>query len=159
MVATRQAKERLACTQMNNQGISAFLPLIKRTAVLGARRSIVRKPLFPGYIFVEYVESASRWRSINSTLGVKYILMQNEKPSVLPEGFVEFLLDNRSEDGVIEQHRFLKAGDQAAIAMGPFANKVGKLLDVDSKGRAAILLSLLSSTKPVITRIENLVPA
>lgn len=159
VVATRQARERLASTQLKNQNFSAYFPEISKTSLKGGRHIVHRRPLFPGYVFVEYESEVGRWRSINGTLGVKYLLMQNEKPSLLPEGFIELLRGNMNEDGTIAQYRFLMAGDNAAIVTGPFANQVGKLLSVDDKGRVAILLELLSSKRPVKTRIENLMPA
>ena len=159
VVATRQARERLAFTQLQNQNFSVFCPEINRTVRKGGRQVVHRRPLFSGYVFVEFESEVGRWRTINGTFGVKHLLMQNEKPSLLPVGFVELLRGNTNEDGTIARHRFLTPGDNAAIVKGPLANQVGKLLSVDDKGRVAILLELLSSNRSVKTRIENLIPA
>jgi len=158
VVATKPARERLACTQLKNQGFEVFFPEIRKIILRGGLERALRKPLFPGYLFVAYEEDATRWRSINGTLGVKNLLMQSQKPGVLPSGFVEALQENCSDDGLVAQYRFLSVGDKASIASGAFATHIGKLLEVDAKGRVAILLNLLASERRVVTRLENLTP-
>ncbi len=158
VVATKQARERLASTQLENQNFSVFMPETKKVGLRAGRQVEQRAPLFPGYVFVEFEDSVARWRAVNGTLGVRALISHNEKPSLLPEGFVETMKANINNDGTIARHRFLEPGDMAAVLAGPLANQIGKLLEIDTKGRVEILLQLLSSKRPVKTRIENLIP-
>lgn len=158
VVATRQARERLASTQLANQNFSVFMPEINKMGYRAGRQVELRAPLFPGYVFIEFENNVARWRSVNGTLGVRTLISQNEKPSLLPEGFIETMKANLNNDGTIARHRFLQPGDMAAVLAGPLANQIGKLLEIDAKGRVEILLQLLSSKRSVKTRIENLMP-
>jgi transcriptional antiterminator RfaH len=51
------------------QGYEGYLPLCRRTRT-HARRQIVQRPLFPGYLFVSFEIESTAWRSIFSTIGV-----------------------------------------------------------------------------------------
>lgn len=135
------------------------MPEVKSTTFRAGRRRQRRVSLFPGYVFIEFENQPARWRAVNGTLGVKYLMMQNEKPALLPESIVETLRANLDEDGTVARHRFLAPGDKAAVIIGPLANQIGKLLEIDANGRVKILLELLSSKRAVNTRIENLIPA
>ena len=116
-------------------------------------------PLFPSYLFVHMNVRAVRWQAINSTLGVKHLLSQNERPLALPGGFVDSLRAAATVDGTVNSMLTLKSGDRVEIIAGPFASKIGELLHLDDCGRVAVLLDFLSTKVPVRTTVKNLLPA
>lgn len=147
-----------AAGQLRNQGFEVFLP--RRMATVRQARRLLTKPaaLFPGYLFVYMRLDAIRWRSINGTLGVKYILSQDERPAPLQEGFVETLIAHSGADGHVSYAPDMKVGDSVTIMSGPFANEVGELIAMDDRGRVEVLMRFVSSMA-VKTRQDNLLPA
>lgn len=158
VVATKPARDALAVEQLENQAFEIFAPKRKAT-IRRARRLITREaPLFPGYVFVRMQPEAVRWQAINGTLGVKYILTQDERPVPLPEGFVEALAAHAGPSGLVTYAPGLKVGDAVTLMSGPFANEVGELIAMDDRGRVEVLMRFVSSMA-VKTTQDNLLPA
>ncbi|MCI5073637.1 transcription termination/antitermination NusG family protein [Oricola sp.] len=158
VVATRPAREALAAQQLENQSFEVFLP--KRKATIRHARKLITKtaPLFPGYVFVRMCVDTVRWQSINGTMGVKFILMQDERPIALPKGFVESLQGFSDAEGFVSYAPQLKVGDTVTLMSGPFAKQVGELISMDDRGRVEVLMRFVSSIA-VKTSQDNLIPA
>lgn len=159
VTATKPHCEHVAQRHLANQQFETFLPLRRKTVRRARKLGLRKAPLFPGYLFVRFDVGARRWRSINATVGVRYIIMQDERPVPLPEGFVETLIGMTQDDGTLAYGHDLKVGDAVEIACGPFGRQVGELVALDDRGRVAVLLELLSSVVTVRTKIQNLLPA
>ena len=157
VLKTKPHKEELARQQLERQGFDLYLPT-QTVTVRHARRTHDRaKPFFPGYCFV-VIEPQMRWRAINGTLGVDYLISAGDRPLLLPEGFVETLRDQlNAPDGAPMAGAF-KPGDKARIVRGPFVDLIGKLATIDTKGRVTVLLELLDGTVPVQIPAKNIAP-
>ena len=70
VVATKPNGERSAEMNLLQQGFDVFFPLIEKTRRHARRVDTVQKPLFPGYLFVQFDSSTTPWRSINGTIGL-----------------------------------------------------------------------------------------
>ncbi len=158
VVATKPARESVAACQLRNQAFDAFLPMRRATTRKAKKLLTKPKPLFPGYVFVRMRPDSVRWRAINGTLGVKYILAQDDRPIPLPRGFVEAILDRTGVDGAVSYGPQLKIGDKVSVMAGPFANEVGELMAMDARGRVEVLMRFASSMAVKTTR-DNLLPA
>lgn len=142
-------REKEAEAHLRNQGFVPFNPLEVRT-VRSARRLVTKlKSFFPGYLFVEFDVDEERWRSINSTRGVRSLIMQSERPIPCPGGLVEKLIEAADEAGVINLSTQLQPGQRVKVRSGPFAEFVGTLQKVDMAGRAQVLLEVMSGERAV----------
>ena len=159
VVMSQPARERLASIQLRNQELECFLPLRWKTIRNHRRIASVLAPLFPGYLFVRLGEAAAAWRAVNGTLGVRRLVMSGDRPLAAPEGFVEALIRAVGPDGAISFRAELRVGDRVSVLTGPFADRIGELVDMDDRGRVAVLLELLSTRVPVRTSVANLMPA
>lgn len=159
VVAAQPGRESLAQTHLARQEFITFVPRRTRTVRHARRVRDIAAPLFPGYLFVMLDPAAVRWRSINGTIGVRYLIAAGDNPLPLPHGFVEELQRLSDEKGVVSFAPSLKIGERVAVMAGPFAGHVGRLARLDDKGRVRVLLDLLSTTVPVETRVTNLLPA
>ena len=158
VAATKAWEEEKARANLANQGFQVFLPKIRRM-VRHARRSVLRSmPLFPGYVFVDG-SKAQRWRSINGTLGVRHLITFDERPAVVEAGFVETLIGMSSQGGIVDLRSRLEVGDAVEFASGPMAGRIGRLVELDDRGRAAVLMELLSNQVRVRTALDALLPA
>ena len=108
----------------------------------GAHR--VRRPLFPGYLFVNLDIDTARWRSINGTVGVSRIVSFGQKPSSVSDDFISNLKEAEGSDGLIATGEdSLRPGQDVEILNGPMAGTIGKLLRLEAGNRVTILLSML----------------
>ena len=103
-----------------------------------------KRPLFPGYIFVERPAQRHLWRPLLGTLGVRSVVRNGEIPSLLPAGFVESL-KAREIDGAIQKPEMpFQPGQSVTINGGPFDGLVGQILEIRESDRVLLLLNLLS---------------
>ena len=56
-----------AAKNLNQQGFETFLPLHDITLRKASRFITTAQPLFPGYMFITFDRTRSKWHKINST--------------------------------------------------------------------------------------------
>ena len=142
VVATKLNDEQLACTNLERQGFTTYLPKIRVRRSHARRVEIVKRPLFPQYVFVEMNIKEANWRSINGTYGVQYLLSNNGFPQSIRGEFVEALM-LREESGVLEISQYFNSGDKVKVCGGPFDEQIGNILSADSSGRIRMLMDLM----------------
>jgi len=103
-----------------------------------------RKPLFPGYLFVDVPPDAGRWRSLNSTYGVaRMVSLDARAPTEVPRGLVEEIQARCDDDGCLVTPDILHAGDRVRVVEGPFARMIAQIEAVDDNARIFVLLDLM----------------
>lgn len=148
LVRALTGRETLAVEQLERQGFVTFLPKQPKT-IRHARRLTVRlAAYFPGYLFVQLDLARQRWRSINGTLGVAYLVGPGERPAPVPKGVVEALQEAADARGVLEGPP-LQAGQKVRIIAGAFADKLAIIERLDEAGRVRVLLDIVSGRVPV----------
>lgn len=146
VVNTLPCQEVRAETNLLRQGYRAWLPVVRRVRRHARRIDLARVPLFPGYIFVELDLDRDTWSPINSTYGVRRILMREARPESLHECFVADLQRTVGEDGTCAlppECKELRAGAQVRVVYGPFADNIATVLGLAPKERVLLLLDLL----------------
>ncbi len=144
VLTTHPHREDFAIENLVRQDYNAYCPmLIKR--IKHARRAYdAKRPLFPGYIFVERPAQHQLWRPLLGTFGVRSVVCQGERPSLLPAAFVESL-KAREMDGAIRKPELpFEPGQSVAINGGAFDGLVGQILEIRESDRVLLLLNLLN---------------
>ncbi len=113
-------------------------------------------PFFPRYIFVLLDLDRDRWRSINGTLGVAYLLTVNDRPLHVPEGFVEDLMNLLNGSGQTDIENRFQINENARFLDGPFSELIGQVESFDAKGRVKVLLELMGRSVSVTAHQSNL---
>ena len=101
VVATNSHGELHAQTNLIRQGYTVFVPLIKKNRRHARRVDTVLRPLFPGYLFIQFNLKNTAWRSINGTIGVRHLLTNNGQPQCIQSSFIETLLGAIDENGAV----------------------------------------------------------
>lgn len=161
VVYTHPHAEAKALANLRQQGYEGYLPWCRRWRRHARRREIVRRPLFPRYLFVAFDAMTTRWRPILSTVGVAGLIRQGEQPLAVPAGVVEQIRDGEGSgrfDDLSPVAR-LAAGALVRIKDGPFGDLIGRLQSLAEGDRVNVLLQLLG--REVVARIpvEKLEPA
>ena len=144
VVQTRPNAESRAAQHLENQGFEVWLPEFLKKRRHARRTDMVRRPLFPRYLFVRIDLDAEQWRSILGTVGV-IAMVGGEPPTPVADAIVEALVQRCDADGLvaIDPALGLKEGQPVRITEGPLADLEGIFLDIDDQARVAILLSLM----------------
>ncbi|WP_417432243.1 transcription termination/antitermination protein NusG [Kiloniella sp.] len=145
IVANTKANcELFAVDQVQQQGFDAYCPTFEAMVRHARKNSVRKKPLFPSYIFIRLTDFAVGWRPLMSTRGVKSLLMQNGKLSVLPEGFVSDLFDSEGRGELLLQvQSMLSRGDKVEVTDGVFGGLSAEVVRVPEKERIWLLLDIL----------------
>ena len=145
-VAQTHAKsEAKALHHLRNHGFRTYLPCYSKRRRHARRVETVRRPLFPGYLFIRMDPARTRWRSIRSTIGVRSLICQGDMPAPVPAGVVEDIKAREDAGGAvpIEPAVPFQPGDSVTITDGPMREQVGWFQRVTDDERVIILLNLL----------------
>lgn len=148
---TKPQRERTAVENLNRQNYITYLP--KYLSKVGKVQKI--KVLFPRYVFV-YIES--QWHSINNTFGVLSLVMNENKPAVVPTHIIEALKSSEVK-GLIElsvSSKF-KQGEKVLLAEGPLSGYIGIYDGMRDSERALVLIELLGRKVTVEVNETNLI--
>jgi transcriptional antiterminator RfaH len=137
---------QLAQLHLLRQGFTCFCPthLERRHLAQQKKNNQVVRPLFPGYLFVQFSADQPGWQSINSTRGVSRLLLQGQnKLQALPSPFIAGLLARCDEAGMLIETEDFKPGDRVRLLSGPFADFVTTVESFESQERIRVLFDLM----------------
>ena len=154
VVYTRAQAEAQALDHLRRQGYTAYLPRYQKRRRHARRWELVRRPLFPRYLFVALDLLATRWRPILSTIGVSDLVRHADMPTPVPDGIVEEIR-RREGTGMFDTNRAsnFKAGDLVQAIEGPFAELIGRFHSMADAERVFVLFDLLD--REVKTRLSS----
>ncbi len=158
-VHTRPNGENRAAFHLKLQGFESYAPCLRKTVRHARRSKSIMTPCFSRYIFVSLNLDRDRWRSVNGTFGVAYLLMVNDRPVHVPEGFVENLMNSLDGTEPFDIGNKLQINKNARFRDGPFSELICQVQSIDAKGRVKVLLELMGRPVPVMTRPSNLTAA
>jgi transcriptional antiterminator RfaH len=160
VVRTHPLAEPRAVENLQRQGYEPYLPACRRWVKHARRREIVRRPLFPNYLFVNFDIDQTRWRAIFSTVGVAELICNGNLPVRVRDGVVAAIRE-AEQGGLFDYTNAvskLKPGDPVRVARGPFADVVGRFLTSDSRDRVRVLLEILGRQAPVDLALSEVEP-
>ena len=153
VVHTKPQAEETALFNLCQQGYLAYLPRYAKRRRHARRVDYVRAPLFPRYLFVRIDTQAAQWRPIISTVGVRHLVMQGDKPTRVPEGVVEEIQGREDENHLVQvSSDGFRRSQAVEIVAGPFSGRTGLFDRVCDKQRSFILLDLLGR------QVKTLIP-
>ena len=155
-VHTHAQSEEKAAHHLRNQGFEVYLPRYLKRRRHARKTELIKAPLFPRYMFVKIDINFYRWRSINSTLGVKHIVCSGSDPSPVPTDIIESIRSYENDSGivVVDPRGRFQQGDPVRLLDGPFADVVGLFDSVTDDQRVMILLDLMGRRVKVKMKSE-----
>ncbi len=145
VVHTQPNGEARADLNLRRQGFATYLPRYARRRSHARRREVVKRPLFPRYLFVGLDLSLDRWRAIHSTFGVNRLVLAGEQPLPVPDGVIDDIRAREDGEGLVALGLPAGVGPGSRIRLvdGIFAEAKGVLERIADDRRVAILLELL----------------
>jgi transcriptional antiterminator RfaH len=150
--------DSLALANLERQGFNAFRPLLWETksTVKGLQR--ILRPMFRGYIFVEFDITQSEWPKIRSTRGISRLVGNNTGPSQLPVGLVDLLKQRCAGNFADHGANTLKPGDKVHVSSGPFAAFLATVEGMEAKSRVWLLIDFMGRAARFTVDMDQLVP-
>lgn len=148
---TQPQKEETARAHLCRQGFVVYLPRWRKRRSHARRVDWVPAPLFPRYLFIGFDLEVTRWRSIQSTVGVSHLVCNGGLPVPVPEGIVEEIQAREAADGFVSVKSVFRKGQAVVMESGPFLDQVGLFEQIEDAERVTILLQLLGRDIRVTT--------
>ena len=127
--------------------------------ILQGKKSQIVEILFPGYLFVNFENSATLPRSVNSTRGVKGFVSFGRAPAQVPFALIKELKEKTESRNQFLISYLPKRGDKLKVINGPF-NGVGVIFNQsDGEGRAEVLLNIMNQQVKASMQYSNLMAA
>jgi transcriptional antiterminator RfaH len=145
-----------AAENLKRQGFETFLPLHDTTSRKASRFINSTQPLFPGYMFIAFDRTESKWPKINNTYGVSRLVTFNSILKSIPTIFIDNLIKRYDLSGKLLPIKGLKKGDQVKILKGPFANFISTVEKYETDQRIWILMDLMGRKTKIVTSAEDL---
>jgi len=149
VVQTHQHSESLAERHLLSQNFRTYLPKRKRTVRHARSVKTVFSAYFDSYLFVSLALHQQSWYPINSTVGVRKLVMSQGLPVPAPHGVVESLMSATDDDGILHPDILLRSGQRIRVIDGPFADQLGILDHVGKSGAVRILLDIMNRSIPI----------
>ena len=148
-------RELSVLRSLTEYGFETYLPLVltmvrsKPSSALSAKQRVpqptmipVRRPAFPGYLFVRFDAASDPWGDITRTACVRRMFQRGDTPTPIPHGVIERLIDGQTDRLMLRSvDPLLEVGAQCAVSAGPFTDHQGVCLYSD-QARVRLLLNL-----------------
>ena len=148
----RPRSEKKVLSQLSEQGIEAYLPLVTNIKQWSDRRKKVEEPLFKSYVFVH--SNAKEYITVLNVYGViKYVTFER-KPVVVPDNQIlaikKFVNDfEHGEEYKMQNNEELKVGQTVRIINGPMKGLMGKLETIYNKRHLIVYIDVVGQYIPV----------
>lgn len=116
VVYTKPRQERIACSQLNNQGFDALLPLCQKEKLTAGKRVRISEVLFPRYVFIKPKSEHFSFSSVKYTKGVTdFVRFGGQLATVSDQMITELIA--RQNDVVAP---LFSRGEVVEVCDGPF---------------------------------------
>jgi transcriptional antiterminator RfaH len=144
LVYAKPRQETVARMNLERQGYSVYLPLVRQPRRHKGRAISVVAPMFPRYLFIQLDKHTDNWGPIRSTFGVVSIVRFGQAAAAVPNDLIAVLQSREDENGIqvlpIEQYR---QGAKVRITNGGFAGYEGIFVAHSGRDRVTVLLEVL----------------
>lgn len=139
-----------AIANLARQGFQTFSPMQNKTVRHARQLKNVLRPVFPGYLFVEFGAERSDWRKINSTFGVsKLISFEAGTPAPVPDALMAGLRARCDNHHVLQPLDDLHSGERVRMLSGAFADFVGEVEAMVANDCVRLLFELMGQATRV----------
>uniref|UniRef100_A0A7C4XBS4 UpxY family transcription antiterminator n=1 Tax=candidate division WOR-3 bacterium TaxID=2052148 RepID=A0A7C4XBS4_UNCW3 len=135
---TKCHHERTSNKILQEKGIETFLPEIIVPSRRRDRKVLIKRPLFPNYLFVRLDQKQENWLKVYRTHGIVR-LCGNPHPVPVPDEDIESIMIFVQSDRNIYPLPYLVVGSKVRVVSGPLAGAIGILIKEDHKKRRLVV--------------------
>ena len=136
---TKCNHERVVKKLLTEKGIKTFLPQIIVPSRRRDRKILIKRPLFPNYLFIELDSVREDWLKVLRTHGVARICGNNGRPQAIPHEDIESIRIFVNSDRNLFPLPYLHVGSRVQVISGPLTGSIGILIKEDHKRRRLVV--------------------
>jgi transcription antitermination factor NusG len=143
-VYVKSRAEKKIAIELEYEGISHYLPLVKRLKQWSDRKKWIEEPLFRSYIFVN-IEQKDYFKVLQVSGTVKYISFEGQAvqvPEVQINAIKYYLEENDPEN--LDESKWQK-GIKVEVLVGSMAGLLGELIEVRGKKTVKVEIEAIGS--------------
>ena len=148
----RSRAEKKVLWQLEENGFTAYLPLITQMKQWSDRKKKVEEPLFKSYVFV--YSNEREYIPILNVYGVIKFVTFERKAVIVPENQIlaikKFVNDfEKGEEYKMMNNEDLKVGQKVRIINGPMKGLTGRLETIRNKRHLIVYIDVVGQCIPV----------
>ena len=140
---TKSRFESVVNDGLIKKSIEVFLPKILVRSKRRDRKTMIRVPLFSGYLFVKTGLDPYQRIEILKTVGAVRLIGNKDGPVPVLSDTIESLKIMVAGDGKVLTGPGFKKGDSVVVINGPFTGVTGTFVRYKGKGRVIVDISAL----------------
>jgi transcription antitermination factor NusG len=152
-IRTRSRHEKLVASQLEQQGIEFFLPLISRTHRWSDRVKQVDLPLFSGYAFTRLSLTGPDRLRVLRTQGVVNFVGMHGSAIPIPDSQIDDVRQLLSSKVPFRERPFLRIGQKVRIRGGALEGLEGILLA--ENGDRSLVISIAPIQRSLSVRLDG----
>ncbi len=158
---TQSHCEDLVHDLLAGRGFETFLPKINVWSRRAGQRRLVRRPMFPGYLFLRHAMDRDAYIEVRKARGLVTVLGEKwDRLAVVPDGEIESVRALSRSDLPSMSYPYLRGGMRVRIARGPLLGVEGILeRRNEEKGLLVLSVELLGRSVAVEVDCTSVVPA
>ena len=140
---TRSRFEKKMLTELTDRDIEVFLPMREVLSRWKDRRKRIWIPLFPGYIFINHVDTPeNRYRILNMPGAVRFVGFEG-RANPIPEEQVEYVRRFLEASIAVDPYPYMQVGSRVEVIAGPLKGIQGILVEKRGRFRFVIQVDLI----------------
>lgn len=137
----KEEETRTYCESVLPKGLlkDCFCPLAEKVHKVNGERKIVKRPLFPGYLFFITEEIEQLYQSLHKIPQLTKVLKVGDDIVPLTKEEQEFIEKRENKEHVFEMSRGYMVGNKVMVLEGAMAGFCGELKHIDRHNRFAVM--------------------
>jgi transcription antitermination factor NusG len=155
---TRSRFEKKMLSELTDRRIEVFLPMREILSRWKDRKKRIWVPLFPGYLFVNYVDtSENRFRILNVPGAVRFVGFEGH-PDPVPEDQILSVRRFLETSIAVDPYPYVQVGSRVEVIAGPLKGIRGLLVEKRGKFRFVIQVDLIRQSVSVEINTSDVRP-
>jgi transcription antitermination factor NusG len=151
---TRPRHEKKVAAELDQKGVSTFLPLVSEVRQWSDRRMRITVPLFSCYAFVNIVPTAEVRVTVLQSHGVLNFVGNGKEALPIPETQIEDIRKLLDRKVPFAAHPFLEVGQRVRIRGGALDGIEG-ILERRSNGNQRLVISVQTIQRSLSISVEG----
>ncbi len=143
LVYTKPQQEKVAKENLERQGYSVYLPMLRKRVRRGRNFHFRTNPLFPRYLFIRLSTGEDDWGPIRSTMGVVHLVKFGTIAAAVPNQMINGIREREIEPEILEMPEApLEKGQKVRFVEGTLSGYEAIFEAENSTKRVIVLMNI-----------------